>query len=302
MKKVIIIAGPTAVGKTKTAVELAKKLNTQIISCDSMQIYKGMDIGTAKVTEEEKNGIAHHLIDIVEPQDYYSVGSYSEDAQKEISKLFEKNKIPIFAGGTGLYINSVIYKMDFNDTDKDETVRQKYEQYYSENGEDALFALLQEKDINASQKIEKQNIKRVIRALEIAENNDKVNPFEKISEFQDYEVKLYVLALDRKILYERINNRVDKMLENGLVDEVKNLINSKVPTGSTSMKAIGYRQIIDYLDGKTDYQTSVELIKRDSRRYAKRQYTWFRRYAFAKWIDTAIYTPEQIADLIYNEI
>lgn len=192
--------------------------------------------------------------------------------------------------------------MDFNDTDKDETVRQKYEQYYSENGEDALFALLQEKDINASQKIEKQNIKRVIRALEIAENNDKVNPFEKISEFQDYEVKLYVLALDRKILYERINNRVDKMLENGLVDEVKNLINSKVPTGSTSMKAIGYRQIIDYLDGKTDYQTSVELIKRDSRRYAKRQYTWFRRYAFAKWIDTAIYTPEQIADLIYNEI
>ncbi|TRW27783.1 tRNA (adenosine(37)-N6)-dimethylallyltransferase MiaA [Criibacterium bergeronii] len=302
MKKVIIIAGPTAVGKTKTAVELAKKLNTQIISCDSMQIYKGMDVGTAKVTEEEKNGIAHHLIDIVEPQDYYSVGSYSEDAQKEISKLFEKNKIPIFAGGTGLYINSVIYKMDFNDTDKDETVRQKYEQYYSENGEDALFALLQEKDINASQKIEKQNIKRVIRALEIAENNDKVNPFEKISEFQDYEVKLYVLALDRKILYERINNRVDKMLENGLVDEVKNLINSKVPTGSTSMKAIGYRQIIDYLDGKTDYQTSVELIKRDSRRYAKRQYTWFRRYAFAKWIDTAIYTPEQIADLIYNEI
>lgn len=302
MKKVIIIAGPTAVGKTKTAVELAKKLNTQIISCDSMQIYKGMDVGTAKVTEEEKNGIAHHLIDIVEPQDYYSVGSYSEDAQKEISKLFEKNKIPIFAGGTGLYINSVIYKMNFNDTDKDETVRQKYEQYYSENGEDALFALLQEKDINASQKIEKQNIKRVIRALEIAENNDKVNPFEKISEFQDYEVKLYVLALDRKILYERINNRVDKMLENGLVDEVKNLINSKVPTGSTSMKAIGYRQIIDYLDGKTDYQTSVELIKRDSRRYAKRQYTWFRRYAFAKWIDTAIYTPEQIADLIYNEI
>lgn len=302
MKKVIIIAGPTAVGKTKTAVELAKKLNTQIISCDSMQIYKGMDVGTAKVTEEEKNGIAHHLIDIVEPQDYYSVGSYSEDAQKEISKLFEKNKIPIFAGGTGLYINSVIYKMDFNDTDKDETVRQKYEQYYSENGEDALFALLQEKDINASQKIEKQNIKRVIRALEIAENNDKVNPFEKISEFQDYEVKLYVLALDRKILYERINNRVDKMLENGLVEEVKNLINSKVPTGSTSMKAIGYRQIIDYLDGKTDYQTSVELIKRDSRRYAKRQYTWFRRYAFAKWIDTAIYTPEQIADLIYNEI
>lgn len=302
MKKVIIIAGPTAVGKTKTAVELAKKLNTQIISCDSMQIYKGMDVGTAKVTEEEKNGIVHHLIDIVEPQDYYSVGSYSEDAQKEISKLFEKNKIPIFAGGTGLYINSVIYKMDFNDTDKDETVRQKYEQYYSENGEDALFALLQEKDINASQKIEKQNIKRVIRALEIAENNDKVNPFEKISEFQDYEVKLYVLSLDRKILYERINNRVDKMLENGLVDEVKNLINSKVPTGSTSMKAIGYRQIIDYLDGKTDYQTSVELIKRDSRRYAKRQYTWFRRYAFAKWIDTAIYTPEQIADLIYNEI
>lgn len=302
MKKVIIIAGPTAVGKTKTAVELAKKLNTQIISCDSMQIYKGMDVGTAKVTEEEKNGIVHHLIDIVEPQDYYSVGSYSEDTQKEISKLFEKNKIPIFAGGTGLYINSVIYKMDFNDTDKDETVRQKYEQYYSENGEDALFALLQEKDINASQKIEKQNIKRVIRALEIAENNDKVNPFEKISEFQDYEVKLYVLSLDRKILYERINNRVDKMLENGLVDEVKNLINSKVPTGSTSMKAIGYRQIIDYLDGKTDYQTSVELIKRDSRRYAKRQYTWFRRYAFAKWIDTAIYTPEQIADLIYNEI
>lgn len=302
MNKVIIIAGPTAVGKTKTAVETAKKLNTHIISCDSMQIYKKMDIGTAKVTEDEKENIPHHLIDIVEPDEYYSVGSYAEDSQKEIKKLFAQNLVPVFAGGTGLYINSIIYKMDFNDTSKDDDIRKKFETYYKEHGQDALFELLAKKDKHAADSIDRQNVKRVIRALEITEKNSSVKPFNKISRKQDYQSMLYVLYLDRAVLYERINSRVDKMIESGLIEEVESILKSGISRDAVSLKAIGYRQIIDYLDGKTDKESAIELIKRDSRRYAKRQYTWFKRYDFAKWIDVQTHSPSDIANLIYDEI
>ena len=302
MNKIIIICGPTAVGKTATSIKLAKKLDTEIISADSMQIYKSMDIGTAKVSSDEMSGIKHHMIDIVKPNENFSVSDFYNRSSKVIDRLFSEKKIPIIAGGTGLYINSLIYKMDFNKTSFDENIRDKYWKMYYEYGSDYLYELLLSKDKNMAQSIEKNNVKRVIRALEIFENNDAMRVFSKIDEFQDYKVYMYVLKLDRSILYERINHRVDMMIENGLIEEVKTLLKNGTDSDAQSMKAIGYRQIISYLQGEIDENTAIELIKRDSRRYAKRQYTWFRRYDFAKWIDVELKNIDEIAEYIMNDI
>ncbi|MGP1598494.1 tRNA (adenosine(37)-N6)-dimethylallyltransferase MiaA [Peptoanaerobacter stomatis] len=302
MNKIIIICGPTAVGKTATSIKLAKKLDTEIISADSMQIYKSMDIGTAKVTSDEMSGIKHHMIDIVKPDENFSVSDFYDRSSKVIDRLFFEKKIPIIAGGTGLYINSLIYKMDFNKTSFDENIRDKYWKMYYEYGSDYLYELLLNKDKNMAQSIEKNNVKRVIRALEIFENNDAMRVFSKVDEFQDYKTYMYVLKLDRSILYERINKRVDMMIENGLIEEVKTLLKNGTDSDAQSMKAIGYRQIISYLQGEIDENTAIELIKRDSRRYAKRQYTWFRRYDFAKWIDVELKNIDEIAEYIMDDI
>lgn len=302
MNKIIIICGPTAVGKTATSIKLAQKLNTEIISADSMQIYKSMDIGTAKVTSDEMSGIKHHMIDIAKPNENFSVSDFYNRSSKIIDRLFSEKKIPIIAGGTGLYINSLIYKMDFNKTSFDENIRDKYWKMYYEYGSDYLYELLLNKDKNMAQSIEKNNVKRVIRALEIFENNDAMRVFSKVDEFQDYKTYMYVLKLDRSILYERINKRVDMMIENGLIEEVKTLLKNGTDSDAQSMKAIGYRQIISYLQGEIDENTAIELIKRDSRRYAKRQYTWFRRYDFAKWIDVELKNIDEIAEYIMDDI
>lgn len=302
MNKIIIICGPTAVGKTATSIKLAQKLNTEIISADSMQIYKSMDIGTAKVTSDEMSGIKHHMIDIAKPNENFSVSDFYNRSSKIIDRLFSEKKIPIIAGGTGLYINSLIYKMDFNKTSFDENIRDKYWKMYYEYGSDYLYELLLNKDKNMAQSIEKNNVKRVIRALEIFENNDAMRVFSKVDEFQDYKTYMYVLKLDRSILYERINKRVDMMIENGLIEEVKTLLKNGTDNDAQSMKAIGYRQIISYLQGEIDENTAIELIKRDSRRYAKRQYTWFRRYDFAKWIDVELKNIDEIAEYIMDDI
>lgn len=302
MKQIIIICGPTAVGKTITSVKLAKKLNTQIISSDSMQIYKNMDIGTAKIKEYEMQGIQHHMIDIVSPQDEFSVSDYYDNASIFINDLFNKNKIPIVAGGTGLYINSLIYKMDFNQTDSNKVIREKYQKIYNENGLDYLYDILVKKDKLQAQKIEKNNVKRVIRALEIIENNSKMKSFDKVNELQDYKINMYVLYLDRKILYEKINKRVDIMIEDGLIEEVNNLLNMGLDESNQSMKAIGYRQVLSYLKGDINKDEAIELIKRDSRRYAKRQYTWFKRYDFAKWLDRQKMSPDDIIDYIIRDV
>lgn len=283
MNKIIIIAGPTGVGKTASSIALAKALNGEIISADSMQIYKGMDIGTAKITEEEKAGVVHHLLDVVEPKDEFSVSDFDKMATEAINDIIKRGKTPIVVGGTGLYINSLIYKMDYNNVSSDETLRAELWDFYEKNGEDALYDMLLELDSEPN--VEKQNIKRVIRAIEILKNGGKKDAFIAIPKRDEWSAELIVLHRDRENLYEIINKRVDLMMEQGLLYEVNKFLEIGLTKNNQSMKAIGYRQILSYLEGEMDLEAAIDLIKRDSRRYAKRQLTWFRRYENAKWIN-----------------
>lgn len=283
MNKIIIIAGPTGVGKTASSIALAKALNGEIISADSMQIYKGMDIGTAKITEEEKAGVVHHLLDVVEPKDEFSVSDFDKMATEAINDIIKRGKTPIVVGGTGLYINSLIYKMDYNNVSSDETLRAELWDFYEKNGEDALYDMLLELDSEPN--VEKQNIKRVIRAIEILKNGGKKDAFIAIPKRDEWSAELIVLHRDRENLYEIINKRVDLMMEQGLLYEVNKFLEMGLTKNNQSMKAIGYRQILSYLEGEMDLEAAIDLIKRDSRRYAKRQLTWFRRYENAKWIN-----------------
>ena len=244
MKQIVIICGPTAVGKTAVSIKLAQKLNTEIISSDSMQIYRGMDVGTAKIRKEEMQGIKHHMIDIVEPCNEYSVSDYSMDALKIIEDLFSNDKIPLIVGGTGLYINSLIYKMDFNSSKKNEEIRSKYRNIFEEKGIDFLYNMLVSKNSKIASTIEKNNVKRVIRALEILDNSGEIKAFEEVKIFQNYKVNMYVLKMDREILYKNINKRVDSMITKGLVEEVEELMKKGLTSENQSMKAIGYRQIL----------------------------------------------------------
>lgn len=284
--KIIVIVGPTAVGKTYASVELAKRFNTEIISADSVQIYKGMNIGSAKISEDEMQGIVHHMIDIVNPDDNYSVSDFKECSEKIIDNMLLRDNIPIIVGGSGLYVNSLIYDLDFGKTKSSEKLRDYYNYYYREHGEDALYDKLKRIDPKAAEKIHKNNVKRVIRALEVYDVTgtkfSEINTdIRKTSD--KYECILVGLSVDRKILYERINQRVDKMLSEGLVDEVKNLLNEGYTKDMTSMQAIGYKEIIDYLEGNTTFEEAVSILKRNTRRFAKRQYTWFLRDENVKW-------------------
>jgi len=286
MNKIIVIVGPTAVGKTYISVELAKKLNTEIISADSMQIYKGMNIGTAKITDEEKQGIIHHMIDIINPDEEYSVSEFKYDAEKIIDRLLSENRIPIIVGGSGLYVNSLIYDLDFGNTKSNKKLREYYTYYYKEHGEDALYDKLLKIDPVAAEKIHKNNIKRIIRALEVyditgvkfSELNTDIR-----KKSNKYDCILIGLSMERKVLYERINQRVDEMLSNGLVDEVSSLIKKGYGKNLVSMRGIGYKEIIEYLEGNTDYEEAVNTLKQNTRRFAKRQYTWFLKDENVKW-------------------
>ena len=302
MKQIVIICGPTAVEKTAVSIKLAQKLNTDIISSDSMQIYRGMDVGTAKIRKEEMQGIKHHMIDIVEPCNEYSVSDYSMDALKIIEDLFSNDKIPLIVGGTGLYINSLIYKMDFNSSKKNEEIRSKYRNIFEEKGIDFLYNMLVSKNSKIASTIEKNNVKRVIRALEILDNSGEIKAFGEVKIFQNYKVNMYVLKMDREILYKNINKRVDSMITKGLVEEVEELMKKGLTSENQSMKAIGYRQILSYLEGDISKEDAIKLIKRDSRRYAKRQYTWFKRYDFSKWIDVENMNIDKIVDILYDDI
>lgn len=284
-EKIIIIAGPTGVGKTSTSIDLALKLNGEIISADSMQIYKGMDIGTAKIKEEEMNGVPHHMLDIADPFDNFTVADYSKMARQKISDIRERGKIPIIVGGTGLYINSLLYKMDFNQAQADEDYRAKLWNFYEENGEDALFQLLQEQAGNQTVNVDKQNIKRVIRALEIIKSKGEFKSFDQAPEESEFDCELYILSRDREVLYDNINKRVEVMFEEGLVDEVKKLQSMGLNSSHQSMKGIGYRQVLDYLENACSLEEAKEKIKQESRRYAKRQITWFKRYKDSIWVE-----------------
>jgi len=295
MNKIIVIVGPTAVGKTYISVELAKKLNTEIISADSMQIYKGMNIGTAKITEEEKQGIIHHMIDIISPDEEYSVSEFKYDAEKIIDRLLSENRIPIIVGGSGLYVNSLIYDLDFGNTKSNKKLREYYTYYYKEHGEDALYDKLLKIDPVAAEKIHKNNIKRIIRALEVYDITGV-----KFSELNTdirknsnkYDCILIGLSMERKVLYERINQRVDEMLSKGLVDEVNSLIKKGYRKNLVSMRGIGYKEIIEYLEGNTDYEEAVNTLKQNTRRFAKRQYTWFLKDENVKWF--SVDNPSEI--------
>ncbi len=285
---IIIIAGPTAVGKTKTSIELAKALNTEIISADSIQIYRGCDIGSAKVTTEEMQGIKHHLIDIKEPYENYSVKEYREDAFKIINKLHAENKIPIVCGGTGFYINSLIYDMNLDDNSQDDFVREKIYEIYEEKGIDYIRNALFYIDKNSFDRINVNDTKRNIRAIEyfICTGNKFSDTFNSIREINNnITFSYYALEMQRDLLYDRINKRVDLMLEEGLIDEVKNLMSNGITKENQSMQAIGYKEIIKYLEGEWDYDFAIDKLKQFSRNYAKRQLTWFRNDSNVKMID-----------------
>ena len=285
--QLIVLTGPTAVGKTKLSIMLAKKLSGEIISADSMQIYKHMDIGSAKVTTEEMDGVVHHMIDVLSPLDECNVSKFQTLCKEAIQGILERGHIPILVGGTGFYIQAILKDVDFAKTQVSD-LRKKLEQEAEEKGACYLHEKLRQIDQVAAEQIHANNVKRVIRAIEYFEETGQPisahNAQQKENE-SPYDYSYYVLTMDRDALYERIEQRIDQMLENGLVNEVKALKQMGCMKGMTSMQGLGYKEILDYLDGRCTYEEAVYLLKRDTRRFAKRQLTWFRREEDVIWID-----------------
>jgi tRNA dimethylallyltransferase len=285
-QKLLVIIGPTAVGKTKLSIEMAKRFNGEIISGDSMQIYRGMDIGTAKITNVETEGIPHHLIDIKEPEESFSVAEFQHLVRKEITEIASRGKLPIIVGGTGLYIQSVIYDYHFSEAPADEVFRLSLEEKARRIGNEALYQELLKVDPVSAAIIHQNNVRRVIRALEIYHCTGKM-----MSEYQKdqqpdllYNTALIGLTMERDKLYERINTRVQLMVHEGLLEEVSGL-HEKGLRDCQSIQAIGYKEIYDYLDGRATLEEAVENLKQNSRRYAKRQLTWFRNKMDVEWFD-----------------
>jgi len=281
-EKIIIISGPTAVGKTKLSIELAQKFNGEIINADSIQIYKGLNIGSAKITEDEKQGIAHHLIDFLSPFDTYSVGDYVKNAKNIISDIISRKKTPIIVGGTGLYISSLLFEIG-STCGKDEKYREKLEKYIQNNSLDNLYVKLQEIDPESAEKIHPHQKDRIIRALEIYHLTGKKKSEQKNSTESNYDYLLFGLYDDREIVYDRINKRVDKMLEDGLLEEVKNLINLGITKTNQCSEAIGYKEPYEYLTGNISKEEFVEKLKQNTRNYAKRQITWLKKMPNIIW-------------------
>lgn len=285
MEKLIVIAGATASGKTAAAVRLAQSINGEIINSDSMQVYKYMDIGTAKVTDEEKDGIVHHMIDIVSPELEYSVAEYVVEAKKVISDVVKRGKVPILSGGTGLYIESLIYPFDFSNADKNVDIRRQLEEELKSYGAEYMYKQLCNIDPIDAAKMHPNNTKRVIRALEIYRTTGKVKSQNNCERIPLYDLEFYCINREREELYSRIDRRVDIMFEKGLLSEVDSLINQhNLNFDMQSMQAIGYKEFRSFYEGKADLNEVKENIRLDSRHYAKRQLTWLRRYDFAQWV------------------
>ena len=286
-EKVIVICGPTASGKTALSIELAKKINGEIVSCDSMQIYKEMDIGTAKPTKEEMQGIKHYMIDIVSPDERYSVADYKKEAKKAIKEILSKGKVPIVVGGTGLYVDSLIYEIDYPEIEFDEKYREELEKEVEEKGLSELYEKAKEIDEEAIKKISPNDKKRILRILEIYHATGK-NKTEQEKESRKNEVefdyKVFALNMERSKLYERINKRVDIMIENGLIEEVENVY-KKYNKFPTAMQGLGYKEVVQYLEKRLTKEEMIEKIKQETRRYAKRQLTWFRKNKETIWLN-----------------
>lgn len=287
-ENLFIIVGPTGIGKTRVSISLAKALNGEVISADSMQIYKHMNIGTGKIRKKEMEGISHHLIDIVNPDEDFTVSNYKRSAKKIISEINSRGKLPIVAGGTGLYINSLIYDLNFTKVASNDKLRIELEDIGDEYGNEFLHNKLKEIDEKSAVKIHKNDRKRVIRAIEIYKVTGKPmslhnKDFRKPN--NEYNLTMIGLNMDRKKLYEKINSRVDLMIKNGLLEEVKSLLDMGYNKELISMQGIGYKEIIMYLEGDISLDESIELIQKGSRNYAKRQLTWFKRNEKINWIN-----------------
>lgn len=300
----IILTGPTAVGKTDLSIQLAKAVDAEIVSADSMQIYKYMDIGSAKVTEEEMQGVKHYLVDEIEPDMPFSVSEYKRMAEEYIDEISSRGKNVIVTGGTGLYLNSLIYDMDFGKSDANQELREELNKELEENGPAYMYEKLVSLDKEAAKRIHPNNTKRVIRAIEVAMSGEKMNDFSKDLRYnKKYRPIVIVLNRDRQALYDRINLRVDIMLKNGLIEEVKGLLEKGYTKDMISMQGIGYKEIIKYFDGEYTLDEAIEIIKRDSRRYAKRQLTWFRRYEDAKWFEIDKFdSAEELKDAVVSYV
>ena len=303
LKPLVILVGPTAVGKTAASIGLAKALNGEIISGDSMQIFKGLDIGTAKISKEEMDGVVHHLIDIKEPWESFSVAEFKRLADEAIEDIYSRGKMPIIVGGTGFYVNSVLYEYHFGEADTDEAYRNQLQQYLDEHGNDALWKLLQEKDPASAQRLHSNDTKRVMRALEVLHVTG-VPASERQStldrQTMRYNAVYIALTMPREILYDRINLRVELMMKDGLEQEVRRALDSGVPQDALSMTSIGYRQMIQYFNGEISLERAVELIQRDTRHFAKRQLTWFRHDPNIQWVDKHGKTDAQIEAELLN--
>lgn len=289
----VILTGPTAVGKTNLSIELAKRINGAIISADSMQVYKYMDIGSAKIMPQEMQGIKHYLIDELLPSDEFNVFIFKEMAKKALEEIYSNDQIPIIVGGTGFYIQALLYDIDFTEQDTDIAYRNKLSEFAAVNGNHALHEMLKNIDHVSYETIHENNVKRVIRALEYYHNCSepisKHNDSERQKE-SPYNFAYFVLNDERKRLYDRIDKRVDSMVENGLVEEVKKLKNMGYTSDMVSMKGIGYKEILNSLDGAYDIDEAVEKVKQESRRFAKRQLTWFRREKETIWLEKEEYS------------
>ena len=287
-RPLIILTGPTAVGKTAASIGLAKAVGGEIISADSMQVYRHMDIGSAKITADEMQGIPHYLVDVLEPEEAFNVVRFQEMAKAAMQKIYAGGHIPIVVGGTGFYIQALLYDIDFTENDSDFSYREELERTARDKGAEYLHSLLKQADPEAAEQIHPHNIKRVIRALEF---NRKTG--QKISAHNEqerrkpspYDFAYFVLTDDRKALYERIDRRVDKMMEQGLLEEVRALKDRGIARESVSMQGLGYKELLAYLDGEIPLDEAIRIIKRDTRHFAKRQLTWFRRERDVIWID-----------------
>lgn len=310
MKKqpLIILTGPTAVGKTALSIKLAKAVDGEIISADSMQVYKGMDIGSAKITQDEMDGITHHLIDVLEPSEEFNIVKFQELAKKAMNEIYAKGKIPIIAGGTGFYIQSVLYDINFDANEDGKEYRTYLENIAAmENGEKKLYDMLKAVDSKSAEIIHENNVKRVIRALEffqetgtpISDHNE-----EQRQKESPYNFCYFVLNDDRDKLYQNIEKRVDLMLDAGLLDEVKTLHEKGYTKDMVSMQGLGYKEILDYLNGEITLERALYLIKRDTRHFAKRQLTWFRREKTVTWINKPEfnYDSQQILDYMLTKL
>lgn len=301
--KVIVIAGPTASGKTSLSIALAKRINGEIISSDSMQIYKDMTIGTAKPLPEEMDGIEHHLIDFVAPDERYSVADFKKNAEKKIEEIISKGKTPIVVGGTGLYIDTLIYGIEYPDIELDEEYRNELlEKADSEEGLKELYDEAKRMNPEATLKISSNDKKRITRILEVYKATGKTKTELEIISRQNgvkYDYRVFAINMDREKLYERINLRVDLMLQQGLIDEVAEIL-EKYDEFPTAMQGLGYKEVVQFLDGELTYEEMVEKLKQETRRYAKRQLTWFRKNKEIIWLD-GLSTKEENIDIILKD-